>query len=149
MILTILSIDFPEIAVIVLVAVMFFGAEKIPDIARSLGKTMRAMRDASDQIKREIMTPVEDIKKETQKVNPLTGMQEEINKINPVAGIQEEIQQAKKEIDDMTGLIARKKKKKNNSTHPFASLFPSREGKVLKPKAEKQGCVVGLVKIHL
>ena len=107
MILTILSIEMPEIAVIVLVAVMFFGAEKIPDIARSLGKTMRAMRGASDQIKREIMTPVEDIKKETQKVNPLTGMQEEINKINPVAGIQEEIQQAKKEIDDMTGPIAR------------------------------------------
>jgi sec-independent protein translocase protein TatA len=34
--------------------VMVFGADKIPGIARGLGKGMRQLRDATDDIKREI-----------------------------------------------------------------------------------------------
>lgn len=72
--------SFGEIAVIILIAVLIFGPDKIPEIARGLGKGMRTMKEATDDIKREIMSQVDDV--------------------NPVKEIQEEIQEAKKTIED-------------------------------------------------
>ncbi len=43
-----------EIIFILLVVVMLFGADKIPEIARGLGKGMRQLRDATNEVKREI-----------------------------------------------------------------------------------------------
>ena len=43
-----------EILIILLFMVMFFGANKIPEIARSLGKAMREVKDASNEIKKDI-----------------------------------------------------------------------------------------------
>ena len=34
--------------------VMFFGANKIPEIARNLGKAMREVKDASNEIEKDI-----------------------------------------------------------------------------------------------
>jgi sec-independent protein translocase protein TatA len=57
---------------------MLFGADKIPDIARGLGKGMRQLKDATNDIKHEITNTaekhgidtefVEDIKKDITKV---------------------------------------------------------------------------------
>ena len=44
----------PEIFLIVLVMLLLFGAKKIPELARGLGKGIREFRDASREIKREI-----------------------------------------------------------------------------------------------
>ncbi len=49
-----LFISGTEIFFILFVVVMVFGADKIPGIARGLGKGMRQLRDATDDIKREI-----------------------------------------------------------------------------------------------
>jgi len=43
-----------ELGLIVLVFIMLFGADKIPEIARGLGKGMKSIRHATDDIKREI-----------------------------------------------------------------------------------------------
>ena len=40
--------------VIMLFALLFFGAKGIPDLARTLGRTMRQVRDASNEVQREI-----------------------------------------------------------------------------------------------
>ncbi|MDH5475890.1 MAG: twin-arginine translocase TatA/TatE family subunit [Cyclobacteriaceae bacterium] len=40
-----------EIAVIVLFIVVFFGAKRIPELARGLGKGIREFKDASKDIK--------------------------------------------------------------------------------------------------
>lgn len=73
-----LFIGGPEIVVIVLIVVMLFGADKIPEIARTLGKTMRQVKDATNEIKREINesaegTPIGDVKKE------IDGVKEDID----------------------------------------------------------------------
>ena len=34
--------------------VLFFGANKIPELARGLGKAMRELKDASNEIKKDI-----------------------------------------------------------------------------------------------
>ena len=49
-----LFIGAPEVFVILLIVVMVFGADKIPDIARGLGKGMRQIKDATNEIKHEI-----------------------------------------------------------------------------------------------
>ena len=51
-----------EIFFIILFAVMLFGANKIPEIARGLGKMMREVKDASNEIKREIKDSSKEIK---------------------------------------------------------------------------------------
>lgn len=43
-----------EIVLILLVIVMLFGADKIPELARGIGKGMRQLRDATNEVKREI-----------------------------------------------------------------------------------------------
>ena len=43
-----------EVLVIVLVLVIFFGAKRIPELARGLGKGIREFKDATKEIKDEI-----------------------------------------------------------------------------------------------
>lgn len=43
-----------EILLIVLVLVIFFGAKKIPELARGLGRGIREFKDATKEIKDEI-----------------------------------------------------------------------------------------------
>ena len=41
---------------------MFFGANKIPELAKGLGKMIREVKDASNEIKREIKDSTNKIK---------------------------------------------------------------------------------------
>jgi len=57
-----LFIGGPEIIVVLLFIVMFFGSKKIPELAKGLGKAMREVKDASNDIKKEIRDSTSDIK---------------------------------------------------------------------------------------
>jgi sec-independent protein translocase protein TatA len=50
-----------EIAIIVLVVLLFFGAKRIPELARGIGQGIQEFRKASDDIKKEIDKGKEDI----------------------------------------------------------------------------------------
>jgi len=43
-----------EFMVVLLFVLLFFGSKGIPDFARGLGRTMRQVRDASNEVQREI-----------------------------------------------------------------------------------------------
>jgi sec-independent protein translocase protein TatA len=43
-----------EFMVVMLFVLLFFGSKGIPDLARGLGRTMRQVRDASNEVQREI-----------------------------------------------------------------------------------------------
>ena len=58
----ILFIGGPEIILILLFIVIFFGSSKIPDLARTLGKTIREVKDASNEIKKEIRDSASEVK---------------------------------------------------------------------------------------
>ena len=88
---TFLFIGAPEVFIILLIVVMVFGADKIPEIARGLGKGMRQIKDATNDIKKEI--------NDTSKVH---GLDTDITK-----GASEEFKRVKKDIDDITGPIKR------------------------------------------
>jgi len=44
----------PEILIVLLVILLFFGAKRIPELARGIGQGMNEFRKASDEIKKEI-----------------------------------------------------------------------------------------------
>ncbi len=88
-----LFIGTPEILVILLFVLMVFGADKIPEIARGLGKGIRQVKDATNDIKKEI--------NESAKLNNLdSNVKEDITK-----GVKE----VKDKLDDFTGPIKRSK----------------------------------------
>ena len=86
-----LFISGPEIFIIILIVVMLFGADKIPEIARGLGKTMTQVKSATNDIKSEI-------KKSAEK----QGIDTEFTR-----DIKDGISKVKDNIDDMTGPIKR------------------------------------------
>ena len=86
-----LFISGPEIFVVMIIVVMLFGADKIPEIARGLGKGMRQVKDATNDIKREINESAKN-----QGID--TNIASDINK---------EINDVKENIDDFTGPIKR------------------------------------------
>ncbi|MDX1272063.1 twin-arginine translocase TatA/TatE family subunit [Bizionia paragorgiae] len=89
---TFLFISGAEIAVIVLIVVMVFGADKIPEIARGMGKTMRTLKDATNDIKSEITKSAEN-----------HGIDTSITK-----DINSEINKVKDELEEFTGSVRRK-----------------------------------------
>ena len=89
---TFLFISGAEIAFILFIVVMVFGADKIPEIARGLGKGMRKLKDATNDIKSEITKSAEK-----------NGIDADLTK-----GIKDEIKKVKDDFDDFTGSVKRK-----------------------------------------
>lgn len=85
-----MELSFGEMAVIVLVIVLLFGPDKLPQIARDLGQGIRKMRGAMEDIKTEIM-------KETN--NPVSEIKREIEKVKEQAKQFDPTEQIKKELD--------------------------------------------------
>ncbi len=79
-----------EIFFILLIVVMFFGADKIPEIARGLGKGIRDVRNAANDIKHEI--------------NNSAGLDDDVKKFT------EKVEKEKKEIEEIVGSVKRTKR---------------------------------------
>jgi len=88
-----------EMFVIILVVLMLFGSDKIPEIARGLGKGMQQLKDATNDIKSEIhkSADIDGIKKS------LT----ELGNSDVPNSIGEEITKVKEDIETMSGPIKR------------------------------------------
>ncbi|MRI00483.1 sec-independent translocation protein MttA [Kriegella sp. EG-1] len=96
-----------EIFFIMFIVVMVFGADKIPGIAKGLGKGMRQLKDATEDIKQEIQKSadkqgidtsfVDDIKKDINDV-----------KSNLTSGLSDEINEVKDGVEKFSGSIKRK-----------------------------------------
>jgi sec-independent protein translocase protein TatA len=103
-----LFISGAEIFVILLIVVMLFGADKLPEIARGLGKGMRQIKDATNDIKREIKNSAD---KNDIDIDAVKNIRKEISKVKdnfddytkPVSKIKDTI------TDEITGPIKRNK----------------------------------------
>ncbi|MDA0178465.1 MULTISPECIES: Sec-independent protein translocase subunit TatA/TatB [Mesoflavibacter] len=90
---TFLFISTPEVFFILVVVVMLFGAKNIPEIARGLGKGMRTLKDATNDIKQEITKSAEN-----------HGIDTSITK-----DVNEELNKVKDDLEQFTGSIKRNK----------------------------------------
>jgi sec-independent protein translocase protein TatA len=77
-----------EIFVIFLIVLLLFGADKIPDIAKGLGKGIRQVKDATQEIKTEIQKSAKGKGVDTKSIS-------------------DQIDKVKEDIDDITGSIKR------------------------------------------
>ena len=91
--LILLFIGGTEIIFILFIVVIFFGADKIPEIARGLGKGMRTLKDATNDIKHEVTKSA----KENGVID--TEVTQSIN---------EELNKVRDEVEDFTGSVKRK-----------------------------------------
>ena len=48
------SIGMPELLIILLVVLLLFGAKKLPELARGLGKGIREFKDATKNVEKEM-----------------------------------------------------------------------------------------------
>ena len=74
------DVDGYEVLVIILVVLIFFGPKSIPGIAKTLGKALFSIRNASEEIKSEIRKSGVDIKKDLNIEQILKQPEEELLK---------------------------------------------------------------------
>jgi sec-independent protein translocase protein TatA len=86
-VLLFLNIGGPEMILIIFVALLLFGGEKLPEIARGLGKGIRDFKDASEGVKREITNQINNY--EERKPEPPAAPVEEPKAELPAATIEE------------------------------------------------------------
>ena len=89
---TFLFISGGEIAIVLFIVVMVFGADKIPEIARGLGKGIKQVKNATNDIKYEIT-------KSAEKNGIDTNLGSDITK---------EINKVKDDIEEFSGSVRRK-----------------------------------------
>lgn len=68
-----MSLGMPEIILIFLVVLLVFGAKRIPEIARGLGKGIREFKDATNDIKKEMNVDLDDRRTINQPRPPAQG----------------------------------------------------------------------------
>src|SRR6202012_4194645 len=61
-----------EIMFICLVALLLFGGDKLPELARGLGKGIRDFKDASEGVKREINNQIDNYESKKKEETPVT-----------------------------------------------------------------------------
>lgn len=91
---TLLFIGGGEIVFILFIVVMVFGSDKIPEIARGLGKGMRTLKDATNEIKKEVTISAKD--------NGLIDTE-------VTQSINEELNKFRDEVEDFAGSVKRNK----------------------------------------
>lgn len=90
-----LFISGSEIFIILVIVVMLFGADKIPELARGLGKGMKQLKNATNEVKKEIN---DSVKKQGIDTEFTRDIQKEVKKIK---------NKVQDNIDDITGPIKR------------------------------------------
>jgi len=74
-----LDISGGELLIILIVAFLVFGPQRIPEIARKIGRGMSEIKKASNQIRNEINKEVKDVKNSVS-----VNLDEPVRKANPV-----------------------------------------------------------------
>ena len=100
---------FGELIFIVFIALMLFGSDKVPEIARTLGKIMAQVKNATNDIKSEIQKSA-DVQEINESVKGLTStFTDEVEKVksNVSENILPEVNKAAEDLDSLTGPIKR------------------------------------------
>ena len=102
------SIAGSEIIVILLFVLIFFGAKSIPGMSRSLGRGLRHIRDASQEVQDEIRRTTGDMKKEMNLKRTLDQAAEDVQK--PFKDIVSEVKESTSSVQESVHIQERKPK---------------------------------------
>jgi sec-independent protein translocase protein TatA len=143
---TFLFISGQEIFVIMIVVLLLFGADKLPEMAKGIGKGMRDFKKATDEIRREIETSTRDIRNEMsdvqntvqREVSDISGnIQKNINDTTDSfnSEIQEVSGEFKKHVDDISDSV-------NSSGfehHDYSNPYQNPESDYSQPDFQSTG----------
>ncbi len=82
-----LNIGTPELIMILGVALLLFGGNKLPELARGLGKGIREFKDASDGVKREIHNQInnfDEVKQHEHETPVVTTTSASVSDVSPL-----------------------------------------------------------------
>ena len=98
-----------ELIFIIFIALMLFGSEKIPDVARTMGKALAQFKNATNEIKGEIQKGVESQGLDTSIKELTSTFTDEVEKVKSGldTNILPEVKKAKEDIEELTGPIKR------------------------------------------
>ena len=85
-----------ELFIIVLIVILFFGSDKLPEIAKGLGKGLREINNAKAQIQSEIQNHTGGLKEEIEKHT--SEIRSELNKAGE--GFKRQVEEAAKTVSD-------------------------------------------------
>jgi sec-independent protein translocase protein TatA len=99
-----------ELVFIMFVVLLLFGSDKIPEIARTMGKAMAQLKNATNDIKNEIQKGAEENGLDTKSLSEMTGgFNAQINKVKEDL-LGDSVVQAtkiKEDIEDIAGPVKR------------------------------------------
>lgn len=92
-----------ELFFILLIILMLFGSDKVPEMARTFGKFIAQVKNATNDIKSEINRSAEE-----------SGIAKDIKEaldvdINPIKDIQQQVTEQVEDIENITGPIKRQR----------------------------------------
>ncbi len=99
-----------ELIFILFIVLMLFGADKVPEMARTMGKAMAQLKNATNDIKSEIQKGVESNGFDTKSLTDITGnLTSEINKTTQdlLGDTVDHANKVKEDIEDITGPVKR------------------------------------------
>lgn len=91
-----------EIILILIIGLLIFGPQKLPQIGRDVGKAFRSFKKASMNLTAEIEKELDDVKKEVKNITSEENLQD----------VKKELEHFKKELEDI------KSEKEPNSKQP-------------------------------
>lgn len=116
-----------ELVFIMFIVLMLFGSDKVPEMARTMGKAMAQLKNATNDIKSEIQKGVEANGLDAKSLSSLTGdINSQINKVkedlmgdtvaqvnkatsNLLGDSVDQANKVKEDIEDITGPVKRQR----------------------------------------
>ncbi len=122
MVFVFFNLGFGELFAIFVVVLLLFGADKIPEFARSLGKGIRYVKDATDGVKRDIQTSVDEVK-----VSIDANMKEVKEGVDVVNSVKRNSQASLKEVFDDIASTVTAEGESSKPTPPHSEKEPTKE----------------------
>ena len=99
-----------DLIFIIFIALMLFGSDKIPELARTIGKGMAQLKNATNEIKSEIQKGAEANGIDTSMKELTSTFTDEVEKVksNLNSNILPEVSEVKDDFDSLTGPIKRR-----------------------------------------
>ncbi len=99
-----------ELIFILFIVLMLFGSDKVPEMARTMGRAMAQLKNATNDIKSEIQKGVEANGLDTKSLTDITGnLTSEINKTTQelLGDTVNQANKVKEDIEDIAGPVKR------------------------------------------
>ena len=147
-----------EILLIFLVALLLFGSKGLPDVAKGLGKGLKELQKATDEIKREINNSTSGAMDEINKIrnditgnltNSLSGINDTMSSLrDPLSGINETVNSMNQPFSNLNANVSAENQPVQ-PTQPVQPAQPENHEELYAPYANLEGQAVNVTQTSI